>query len=247
MVGTLKKTIKPKNRNVYRCLACGTTQNMSRRKYCSVQCRQRLRRCLNQRTGILKALYTRYATFYFNESLIFLDILPQGYDELFSFFFPRSSRLKPADDFCALNEQLGNAWWEEIKRTNKRYRATLHILERATFQNKHLQAIKPVEIREPSGVGRSLTCLKINKAALQSGELPKIIKSAFRAQAMRKHPDHGGDATGFRHIKKAYEQLLHWSENPTYCNRRGFVDKWFYDGRRNYWISPIGKPGQCSE
>ncbi|MEJ2729640.1 MAG: hypothetical protein P8185_14230 [Deltaproteobacteria bacterium] len=61
-----------------RCLSCGTDENMGRRKYCSIECRQKLRYCLNMRTGLLKALNTKFATFYFTPSLIFLDVLPYG-------------------------------------------------------------------------------------------------------------------------------------------------------------------------
>jgi len=70
----------PENRDkdVRRCLSCGTTRNMARRKYCSLECRQRLRYNLNLRTGLLKALQTRYATFYFTDFKIILDVLPYG-------------------------------------------------------------------------------------------------------------------------------------------------------------------------
>ena len=82
-----------------RCLSCGTTENMRRRKYCSVECRQQLRYHLNLRTGLLRALNTRYATFYFTEAVIILDVLPYGSAELFSYIFPRSTHGKPVDDF----------------------------------------------------------------------------------------------------------------------------------------------------
>jgi len=59
-----------------RCLSCGTSENMIRRKYCSIDCRQRFRHQLNIRTGLLRALNTRYATFYFTEYLLVLDVLP---------------------------------------------------------------------------------------------------------------------------------------------------------------------------
>jgi predicted nucleic acid-binding Zn ribbon protein len=58
------------------CLSCGTDENMGRRKYCSIECRQRLRYNLNMRSGLLKALNTKFATFYFTNSLIFMDVLP---------------------------------------------------------------------------------------------------------------------------------------------------------------------------
>ncbi len=36
----------------------------------------------------------------------------------------------------------------------------------------------------------------------------------------------------------AYEDLLSWTENPTFLKKRGFPDKWFYDGYRNKWLQP---------
>ena len=86
-----------------RCLSCGTSENMKQRRYCSVECRQRLRYNLNLRTGLLRALNTRYATFYFTDSLIVLDVLPYGSEELFSYLFPRTSGRKPVEDFCTMS------------------------------------------------------------------------------------------------------------------------------------------------
>ena len=64
-----------KGNSKYRCLSCGTSENMGRRKYCSIDCRQKLRYNLNLRTGLLRALNTRYATIYFTDSIILLDVL----------------------------------------------------------------------------------------------------------------------------------------------------------------------------
>jgi len=44
------------NGRIRRCLSCGTTDNMKRRRYCSLECRQKLRHNLNIRTGLLQAL-----------------------------------------------------------------------------------------------------------------------------------------------------------------------------------------------
>ena len=82
------------------CLSCGTSEDMGRRKYCSIECRQRLRYNLNLRTGLLRALNTRYATFYFTNSIIILDVLPYGSEELFSYFFSRTAGRKPVELWC---------------------------------------------------------------------------------------------------------------------------------------------------
>jgi hypothetical protein len=222
----------------HRCLSCGTTENMSRRKYCSIECPQRLRYNLNLRTGLLRALNTRYATFYFTEALIILDVLPYGSAELFSYIFPRTPGRKPVDDYCTMSNILGNAWWAERNRTNKRYLASRLILEKAKSKNADSVPIKPGEVKEPAKLKKSLMFLKLKKTDLNSPGLQRKIKSAYRKQAMRHHPDLGGDAAGFRNLHAAYEQIIKWSENPVFIRRRGFPDKWFYDGRTVRWIQP---------
>ena len=225
---------RPKNR----CLSCGTSENMYRRRYCSIECRQRLRYNLNMRTGLLCALNTRYGTFYFTESIIILDVLPYGSGELFSFMFPRSKSKKPVEDFCMMSNILGNAWWAEKQRTNKRYIASRSILERANSKNANSKTIRPIEIKEPARLAKSLTFLKLHKTDLESPELQQVIKKAYRQQAKRHHPDQGGDSATFRKLHEAYQQLVEWSENPVFISRRGFPDKWFYYGSSNRWIQP---------
>ncbi|UCD78060.1 MAG: J domain-containing protein [Desulfobacterales bacterium] len=221
-----------------RCLSCGTYENMARRKYCSIECRQKMRYALNLRTGLLKALNTRYATFYFTDSVIILNVLPYGSGELFSYLFPRTYGRKPVEDYCTMSNILGNAWWAEKNRTNKRYLATRFLLEKAESKSADATPIRPLEVREPVRLAKSLTFLKLNKSDLNSPELQKKIKSAYRKQAMQHHPDLGGDANAFRRLHDAYEQIIKWSENPTFIRRRGFPDKWFYDGSTNRWVQP---------
>ena len=224
----------PKNR----CLSCGTSEDMRRRRYCSIECRQRLRHNLNIRTGLLKALNTRYAAFYFTDSLVILDVLPYGSGELFSYIFPRTRGRKPVEDFCTMSNILGNAWWAERNRTNKRYLATRLVLEKAESKNVNSTPIKPLEVKAPARLARSLNFLRLKKADLNSPELKRKIKSAYRQQAMKHHPDLGGDAAVFRKLHDAYEQIIKWSENPVFISRRGFPDKWFYDGGTNRWVQP---------
>ena len=227
-----------KDRVKNRCLSCGTSKNMYRRRYCSIECRQRLRYNLNIRSGLLKALNTRYATFYFTEIIIILDVLPYGTGELFSFLFPRTKGKKPVEDFCTMSNILGNAWWEERRRSNKRYRATQTVLERANSKVVNSGTIKPIEIKEPARMAKSLTFLKLRKTDLDSPFLQQIIKRAYRKQAKKYHPDQGGDPATFRKLHEAYQQLVEWSENPVFISRRGFPDKWFYYGSSNKWIQP---------
>ncbi len=235
----LKKNIsKLQEEKEIGCLSCGTTKNIGIRRYCSIDCRQKLRYKLNLRTGLLKALNTRYATFYFTDKNIIMDVLPYGSKEIFSYIYPRSLGNEPAEDFCKMANLLGNAWWAEKKRTNKNYIASGHILQQANFNNNSIESIKPLETKIPATKGASVIHLKLSKSELDSPQLQKKIKSAYRNQVKKHHPDLGGDAPTFRKIQEAYEKLILWAEKPTFVLRRGFPDKWFYDGRKNKWVQP---------
>jgi hypothetical protein len=84
-----------------------------------------------------------------------------------------------------------------------------------------------------------LNCLEINKADLHSHELNKIIKNAYRRQVKIHHPDLGGQAATFRKIHDAYKELLRWADNPIFARRRGFPDKWYYNGENENWVQPV--------
>jgi hypothetical protein len=188
----------------------------------------------------LKALNTRYATFYFTEELLVMDVLPFGSEKIYSYFFTRSPGREPADDFSELCNILGNAWWGEMKRTNRGYLASRHVLNQAVPRNTPAGSIRPEIVKIPAvkGSGRSLVYLKIDREALHSKELKQVIKSAYRRQARIVHPDMGGDENAFRKIYQAYEALMAWAEEPSFLERSGFPDKWFYAGNKNRWVQP---------
>ena len=136
----------PEGKGPHRCLSCGTTERMGRRKYCSRECRQRLRQKLDMRIGLVQALNTRYATFYFTEHMVFMDILTYGSAEIFSFLFPRSPGKKPAEDFSRLANLLGDIWWAEKRRTQKRYLASRRVLEQAIRVHDAPAVVTPLAI-----------------------------------------------------------------------------------------------------
>jgi hypothetical protein len=233
---TLEPSVK-KRQN--RCLSCGTAENMNNRRYCSIRCRQNLRQKLNIRSGLLQVLNARYATFYFSDSAIIMDVLPRGQKEIFRYMQRRTSGLKPADDFSQMTNMLGNAWWAEEKRTNKKYLASRQVLSLATRHTVSLLSVRPSVLKIPTVKTETLNFLQIDKADLRSADLRKIIKNAYRSQAKIHHPDSGGQAGGFRKLHEAYKQMLHWAENPSFICRRGFPDKWFYDGENKRWVQPM--------
>jgi len=229
--------IREKRKNL--CLSCGEPIDGGKRKYCSVGCRQRLRNKLDLRTGLIQALNTRYATFYFSDLAIMMDMIPYSSREIYSFSFPRVLGKKPADDFSRMADHMGEIWWAEQRRTNKRYLASRFLLDRAVRNNGSMLCVKPYEVRMPAIQKKSLQHLKLDHGELNHGDPCRVIRNAYRQQVKIHHPDLGGDAFIFRKIQTAYEALMLWARNPTFVKRRGFPDKWFYDGDKNKWLQPI--------
>ncbi len=225
-----------------RCLSCGTTENMGRRRYCSIECRQRLRYKLNLRTGLLRALNIRYATFFFSDHMIIMDMLPYASKDVYSFRYPRSAGKQPADDFSSMADVLGDSWWSVKKKTNKHYMASMHIFEQADRNRISSKIIRPQQITKPTIKERTLSRLCLDRLDLNAPELDQVIKNAYRRQAKRFHPDVGGDNATFRMVQQAYEELSQWVKNPSFIRRRGFVDKWFYEGEKDRWLQPTPLP-----
>jgi hypothetical protein len=211
---------------------------MGRKRYCSAQCRQKLHQKLEMRCGLLQALNTRYATFYFSARMIVMDILTWGERDIYSFLYPRSADKTPGEDFGRMADILGETWWNEQKRTKKRHSATLHVLDNAVRNRVTILDVKPHVMQMPDVSPSTLVYLDIDKSSLHSEELDKIIKNAYRRQVKIHHPDLGGDAEMFRKIYNAYEELVNWADNPSFIRRRGFPDKWFYEGGKDRWFQP---------
>jgi hypothetical protein len=220
------------------CLSCGATKDIRNRRYCSVKCRQHLRQKLNMRNGLLQALNTRYATFYFSDTMIILDIVPHGIKEIFRYVSKRTAANNPAADFSIMTNALGNAWWTESKRTNKNYMASQYVLKLAKRCAMLEGLQRPRLIRIPTIKTEILDCLEIKKVDLHARDLGAIIKNAYRRQVKIHHPDAGGQATTFHKMHDAYKELLQWAENPVFIRRRGFPDKWYYDGDNKKWVQP---------
>ena len=191
------------------------------------------------KSGLLQALNTRFATFYFSDTNIFLDIVPHGIKEVFRYESKRRAGSNPAADFSIMTNNLGEAWWAESRRTNKNYLASQHVLKLATRHTISDGSQRPRLIRIPTVKAESLNCLEITKADLHSHELNKIIKNAYRQQVKIHHPDLGGQAAAFRKIHDAYKELLRWADNPVFVRRRGFPDKWYYNGENEKWVQPV--------
>lgn len=220
------------------CLSCGSKLPPRRRRYCAVTCRQNLLSSLNRRAGLLRALNTRYGTFYFTDFIIVMDLLPYDSDQIHSYLLARSPGKKPVEDFCALSNILGNVWWDERNRTKKRYLATRHVLNQASKPTTSVERVVPSELVVPAIRKSNLVSLELDTVDLIPSNLEDRIKQAYRRQAKRHHPDIGGNTQAFIKIQEAYECLLHWAKHPTFTRRRGFPDKWLYEGAYDRWVQP---------
>jgi hypothetical protein len=222
-------------------MACGAPLLGRQRKYCTPECRQHLLDTLNRRTGLLRALSTRYATFHFSAHLIALNVLPYGFDTVYSFYLNRLPAHRPADDYCTLSNTLGNAWWKEKDRTHKHYLASRYLLNEMASGTSAGKRFRPVQVSRPSVSGQSLVLLKLGDRDLRQPDLENVVKRAFRNQALKHHPDHGGQGVMFRRVHEAYRSLLEWARYPTFVLRRGFPDKWFYTGEADRWARPMSR------
>ncbi|MDP2855410.1 MAG: J domain-containing protein [Smithellaceae bacterium] len=193
------------------------------------------------RSGLLEAIHARFATFYFTDDLIVMDVMVHDVRDVFRFSALRTKGCRPADDFGKMANRMGEAWWEEEKRTKRKYLASRKLLELAERLTILEGLVRPRLIRVPTVKPESLQYLGMNKAERGSRELAKLIKNAYRRQVKVHHPDAGGEASTFRKLHDAYQELLRWAENPTFTRRRGFPDKWCYDGASQKWIQPVPK------
>jgi hypothetical protein len=221
------------------CLSCGNALPSRRRRYCAQNCRQQLMGSLNRRTGLLRALNTRYATFYFTEFIVVMDLLPYGTKQIYSYMLPRSPGKKPVDDFCELSNMLGTVWWDTKNKTKKRYLASQYVLDKAAKSNAPKEAVIPSVLTVPSVRKDSLISLELRSSDLTLNNLKERIQRAYRRQVKIHHPDLGGSAQAFIKIHEAYEKLIMWAKNPTFVHRSGFPDKWLYQGESNRWGYPI--------
>ncbi len=190
----------------------------------------------------MRALNIRYATFYFTDVVIMMDLLPYDVEQIHSYMLPRSMGKKPVEDFCALSNILGQTWWRERNRTKKRYMASRLVLENAQKPAFSKATIIPASLIVPAVRASSLITLDLRAADLNLANLHTRIKQAYRQQVKKCHPDMGGNSQAFRKVHEAYEMLLRWSKQPSFIHRSGFPDKWLYQGASNRWIQPTINP-----
>ena len=99
--------------------------------------------------------------------------------------------------------------------------------------------IKPLEKKSRSNIKKQLKCLKLRNEETDSEGLREKIRVAYRKEAMKTHPDVGGDEEKFKILSEAYQELIEWLKSPSFIIGRGVPDKWSYDGSTYKWRTPL--------
>jgi len=195
----------------------------------SAYCKQRTRLQTGYESRPGSALMSLRDLLFLGRSSFAMDLLPYGYNDIFSFFYPRS-----LDKPLLRTSATWRTSWEKYggpnrKEPRKRYLASRHVSLRR-YATRSLRR-PPLQTVVPHAAGTSMTALKIENLPSRP-DLPRVITLMLIAGSQDHHPGHGGNAETFRKIHQAYEELLRWSKKPNLCKRRGFPDKWFYDGKQ---------------
>jgi hypothetical protein len=225
-----------------RCLACGTDQMKSGRRYCSKDCRHQINWVLSLSKGLLKTFNARYAAFSFTTDHVILDILPAWSNGVSRFISRRAPRTKPAVDLKHLILESGEEWYGLIENKNSRSSASLSILTERRISEVDPISIKPSRKKSLrlSKLERAyLKILDLDRAELASGRELDKIRAAYKKMAKVYHPDMGGEEEKFKQLNEAHKRMVLWAENPQYVSRKALPDCWSYDGSTNRWSPPL--------
>ena len=225
-----------------KCLACGTSNMKSGRRYCSKECCQQINWVLSLSKGLLNAVNARYAAFSFTDDSVILDVFPAWSKHVSRFVYRRSHGNKPAEDLKRLVLKFGEEWHEMVNNNRSKSYASLHLINRNHKRHLHPNTIKPKKDTRPrlsKQESRSLNLLKLQRSDLSSDGCEGKIKTAYKKMAKVYHPDVGGDEEKFKELNHAHEQMILWSENPQYTSRKALQNCWSYDGYTSRWAPPL--------
>ncbi len=224
------------------CLACGREDIGARRRYCSKECRSYIQWVLSLSKGLLRALNTRYAAFFFTRDQVILDVFPVWSKHISRFKRRRTLGNKPAEDLKRMVLEFGKQWHDMVNNNHSQSYASLHLVNRNHHKSIHLDAIKPNRNSSPrlsKAETGYLKILKLKRDDLADGMTKARIKTAYKKMAKVCHPDAGGDDDQFKKLNDAHQQMLLWAENPQYTSRKALQDCWSYDGFTSRWTPPL--------
>lgn len=192
--------------------------------------------------GFLKVINARYAAFSFNNTHVYLDVLPTWSKEISRFHLKRRSARTPAEDLKKLILHYGEEWYRMIQQRSSRSFASLFLLKSTNDHRIAPDSIKPGRAVRPRFTKRERECMEF--LGLKIGELlhkskVESIRSSYKKLAKIYHPDVGGDTEKFKRLNEAHQRMLLWAENPQFISRKALMDCWSYDSATEKWSPPL--------
>jgi len=222
------------------CQCCGIPLDKGRKKYCSSSCKEDFVFRLKWFNNLLRAVNAKYATFFFNEQILGLNILPYDSENVYSFFYNRTPGKRPIYDMEKMLFLLGEIWWEKLKNYGNRDAACRGVLKQGKTHIFNKNLLIPKEKISVAGISKHLSCLKINRIELIASEDPyEFVKGAFRRNILKHHPDMGGDERTFIKIYNSYQNIINWLKHPRYTSTRGVPGQWCFEAGKSNWYAPL--------
>lgn len=231
-------SITTENRKEKLCVSCGTQLSRRKRRYCSKECRELLVFALSWLKNLLLPLNTNYATFSFTDSVLIINILSFFSREVSTFLYKRVPGMTPAAGLKEVCKTLNKAWYEKNQESRSRRAASEHLLKIGIKDFIQKDNVTPISVASGSKISRKLSYFNLNLEDLDADPFDQI-KSAYRKEIKRHHPDYGGDPIDFIKVSEAYKDIIAFMKNPTVRERRGLPGKWSYDGSNFKWSAPL--------
>jgi hypothetical protein len=147
-----------------------------------------------------------------------------------------------ADDLLHLVQEAGRDWYKLENETGSSWWASQHLLDKTSRKDIPVSTVMPVTKRTPQlnhKEKHALKLLKLTKQQILSERGLQNLKSAYRKNAKRYHPDKGDNTNRFVQINEAHAELLNWAQNPKFSFRAALPKSWCYDGEKKRWAPPI--------
>ncbi len=224
------------------CIACGIDLEKPRRRYCSDDCKEKIKWVLSLSKGLLRTFNAKYAAFSFTDDHVMLDVLPAWSKVISRFICERTVGGKPAEDLKYLVLQSGKEWHDLIDNKKSKSYASYVLLDKSHNNEIDPASIKPNKKTKPRLSDEEKKCLKIlriEREELCAEEHSVKINSAYRKMAKVHHPDMGGDTEKFKQLNEAHKQMLGWAESPLFVSRKALHNCWSYDASTNRWSPPL--------
>jgi hypothetical protein len=203
-----------------------------------MDCKELLVFALSWLKNLLLPLNTNYATFSFTDSVLIINILSFFSTEVSTYLYRRIPGMTPAEGLKDVCKTLNRQWYEKNLESRSRRAASEHLLKIGLKDFAQKDNVTPISIVSGSKINRKLSYFNLNLEDLNSNPVNRV-KSAYRKEIKKHHPDYGGSPSDFIKVSEAYQDILAFMKNPTVRERRGLPGKWSYDGSSYKWSAPL--------